>query len=265
MTLLRPVQMTVAPASPSAAAIPRPAPRVAPATTATRPRRASGAESMGRVSRAASFGLPDFGVQAHTRECDTAAALHRRRNRHRPCRRAAVQTRSTAPARAARSRHGGGHRSDRCLRRGKKPATRSAGDVQRARHRQCAATRIGERPAHHARDLGGTAGRAARGVGRGAEREGRRAGHPREQGAQRLHPLGGRPVRRDRLLGIGDRSALSPGRHRNLRRSGRSHRGAGQDSTRRSSWPTSSRASASYSGACPTRRSPPSGSAWAAG
>src|SRR6202011_5332293 len=39
--VLRPVQMTVAPASPSAAAMPRPAPRVAPATTATRPRSAS--------------------------------------------------------------------------------------------------------------------------------------------------------------------------------------------------------------------------------
>src|SRR5262247_2058647 len=39
--VVRPVQMTVAPASPSAAAIPRPAPRVAPATTATRPRSAS--------------------------------------------------------------------------------------------------------------------------------------------------------------------------------------------------------------------------------
>src|SRR5215469_9505951 len=34
---LRPVQKTVAPASPSARAMPRPAPRVAPATTATRP------------------------------------------------------------------------------------------------------------------------------------------------------------------------------------------------------------------------------------
>src|SRR5437879_1118819 len=39
--LLRPVQTTVAPASPKAAAMPRPAPRVAPATTATRPRSAS--------------------------------------------------------------------------------------------------------------------------------------------------------------------------------------------------------------------------------
>ena len=38
---LRPVHTTVAPASPSAMAMPRPAPRVAPATTATRPRRAS--------------------------------------------------------------------------------------------------------------------------------------------------------------------------------------------------------------------------------
>src|SRR6185436_14480214 len=36
---LRPVQYTVAPASPSMQAIPRPAPRVAPATSATRPRR----------------------------------------------------------------------------------------------------------------------------------------------------------------------------------------------------------------------------------
>src|SRR4051794_23295083 len=36
--LVRPVQRTVAPASPRAAAMPRPAPRVAPATTATRPR-----------------------------------------------------------------------------------------------------------------------------------------------------------------------------------------------------------------------------------
>src|SRR5262252_5357964 len=35
--VLRPVQYTVAPASPSIRAIPRPAPRVAPATTATRP------------------------------------------------------------------------------------------------------------------------------------------------------------------------------------------------------------------------------------
>src|SRR4249919_966309 len=34
---LRPVQKTVAPASPSARAMPRPAPRVAPATRATRP------------------------------------------------------------------------------------------------------------------------------------------------------------------------------------------------------------------------------------
>jgi hypothetical protein len=34
--LLRPVQYTVAPASPNIRAIPRPAPRVAPATTATR-------------------------------------------------------------------------------------------------------------------------------------------------------------------------------------------------------------------------------------
>src|SRR5258708_392409 len=34
---LRPVQYTVAPASPSARAIPRPAPRVAPATRAVRP------------------------------------------------------------------------------------------------------------------------------------------------------------------------------------------------------------------------------------
>src|SRR3954469_20896683 len=36
---LRPVQYTVAPASPSARAMPRPAPRVAPATSATRPAR----------------------------------------------------------------------------------------------------------------------------------------------------------------------------------------------------------------------------------
>src|SRR4249919_894917 len=41
VVVVRPVQMTLAPASPSAAAMPRPAPRVAPATTATRPRRAS--------------------------------------------------------------------------------------------------------------------------------------------------------------------------------------------------------------------------------
>src|SRR5437764_11219280 len=40
--VLRPVQTTVAPASPSATAMPRPAPRVAPATTATRPRSAAG-------------------------------------------------------------------------------------------------------------------------------------------------------------------------------------------------------------------------------
>jgi hypothetical protein len=45
------VQTTVAPASPSATAMPRPAPRVAPATTATRPRRASrfGVQPMCRV------------------------------------------------------------------------------------------------------------------------------------------------------------------------------------------------------------------------
>src|ERR687890_33665 len=35
--VVRPVQYTVAPASPSATAMPRPAPRVAPATSATRP------------------------------------------------------------------------------------------------------------------------------------------------------------------------------------------------------------------------------------
>src|SRR3954451_20276356 len=38
--VVRPVQTTVAPASPSAAAMPRPAPRVAPATNAIRPRSA---------------------------------------------------------------------------------------------------------------------------------------------------------------------------------------------------------------------------------
>ena len=49
--VLRPVQMTVAPASPKAAAMPRPAPRVAPATTATRPRSAfgSGDHSIARL------------------------------------------------------------------------------------------------------------------------------------------------------------------------------------------------------------------------
>jgi carboxymethylenebutenolidase len=47
------VHTTIAPASPSAAAMPRPAPRVAPATTATRPRsaRPSGLQSIARVSR----------------------------------------------------------------------------------------------------------------------------------------------------------------------------------------------------------------------
>ena len=35
--MVRPVQYTVAPASPSATAVPRPAPRVAPATSATLP------------------------------------------------------------------------------------------------------------------------------------------------------------------------------------------------------------------------------------
>src|SRR6266481_3902918 len=39
--VVRPVHTTVAPASPSAAAMPRPAPRVAPATTATHPRNAT--------------------------------------------------------------------------------------------------------------------------------------------------------------------------------------------------------------------------------
>ena len=48
--VVRPVQITVAPASPRAAAMPRPAPRVAPATTATRPRSAS------------PIGRPDHGV-----------------------------------------------------------------------------------------------------------------------------------------------------------------------------------------------------------
>src|SRR3954469_2217392 len=42
---LRPVQYTIAPASPSARATPRPAPRVAPATRATRP--ANGREERG--------------------------------------------------------------------------------------------------------------------------------------------------------------------------------------------------------------------------
>src|SRR5713226_1651019 len=37
--VLRPEQYTVAPASPNASAVPRPTPRVAPATSATRPRR----------------------------------------------------------------------------------------------------------------------------------------------------------------------------------------------------------------------------------
>ena len=46
---------------------------------------------------------------------------------------------------------------------------------------------------HH---LGGTAGRVAGRVGGGAERARRRAGHPREQGPQRLGPLGRGPVRR---------------------------------------------------------------------
>ena len=46
MRLLRPVQYTVAPASPNIRAIPRPAPRVAPATTATRPLNGLGMASL---------------------------------------------------------------------------------------------------------------------------------------------------------------------------------------------------------------------------
>src|SRR5580700_2184207 len=42
---LRPVQYTVAPASPNASAMPRPTPRVAPATSATRPLRVWFADS----------------------------------------------------------------------------------------------------------------------------------------------------------------------------------------------------------------------------
>src|SRR5215831_10162274 len=42
--------MTVAPASPRAAAIPRPAPRVAPATSAMRSRRPSGSGAQGMAS-----------------------------------------------------------------------------------------------------------------------------------------------------------------------------------------------------------------------
>src|SRR5262245_27517717 len=56
---LRPVQYTVAPASPRARAIPRPAPRVAPATTATCPvsgRADSGDVGIGRVDER-EFGL----------------------------------------------------------------------------------------------------------------------------------------------------------------------------------------------------------------
>src|SRR3712207_4240365 len=41
--VVRPVQYTVAPAAPSSTAMPRPAPRVAPATSATRPRRSTSA------------------------------------------------------------------------------------------------------------------------------------------------------------------------------------------------------------------------------
>jgi hypothetical protein len=50
---LRPVHYTIAPASPKARAIPRPAPRVAPATTATWPvssRADSGDVAAGRIS-----------------------------------------------------------------------------------------------------------------------------------------------------------------------------------------------------------------------
>src|SRR4051812_11552147 len=43
----RPVQYTVAPASPSAIAVPRPAPRVAPATSATVPSRAATGRRLG--------------------------------------------------------------------------------------------------------------------------------------------------------------------------------------------------------------------------
>ena len=118
-TELRPVHTTVAPASPSAAAMPRPAPRVAPATTATRPRRAwpSGVAvhclSIARKQKR----LPDFGIQAHTREGDSTTAIHRRGNRYRPCRRAVVQARGTAQAGAARGRHRGRECADRRVQR----------------------------------------------------------------------------------------------------------------------------------------------------
>src|SRR4029078_12540968 len=48
--LERPVQYTVAPCSPSAMAIPRPAPRVAPATSATRPSKEPMAPSLAETS-----------------------------------------------------------------------------------------------------------------------------------------------------------------------------------------------------------------------
>src|SRR3954464_15550999 len=56
---LRPVQYTIAPASPRARAIPRPAPRVAPATTATCP--VSGREDSGEVATG-DIGRRELGV-----------------------------------------------------------------------------------------------------------------------------------------------------------------------------------------------------------
>ena len=48
------------------------------------------------------------------------------------------------------------------------------------------------------------------------------------KGPQRLGPLGGGKVRRDRLLGTGHRSALGTRRDREVRRPRGGHGGAGQ-------------------------------------
>ncbi len=235
--------------------MPRPAPRVAPATT-----RHAAAQRIRHPVSSSHTG--------HTRECDTVTALYRRRNRHRSCRRPVVQTRSPAPAGTARGERRGGHRTDRRLQRSNqnsKPTANAPVTSTGAATVQRATAGIGQRAAHHADHLGRTRRENCR---RRGPRRRTRAAACWSSTRTRASTTGSGRWRAGSPASATRRWRSTCSRRRAARRSSPTRRRPPRRWARsrpKSSSPTSSPASASCSAACRTRSSPSSGSAWAAG
>ena len=162
---------------------------------------------------------------------DGAARLPGRRGRPGPPRRAALPPGGAATARPPRLGRGRGGLGAHGLRRGRRGAAHDRRAVARTSgtspgpDRQSAST-TGTQPGPSTQEAEAVTfpgpARHAAGTLRGAPSrpQGARADHPREPRPHAALQGPAQPLRRQRLLGAGDRPAVPPGRHRGHRRRG---------------------------------------------